>query len=355
MFLPFHLIFSQYDSYDNAVRRELYNQTLLFVFRITSNKAYCDFLKATGADVMPAEVRTWVRTHVLEDGYLMLNVKHWLYHCVANDLDAAKSASKFGIDSAHVKLGNLLQGRLLRGLTEYVNTGYVALDIHTTQLLTARVWFRNNEAITKFCWRKLKFVSQQQGEEVKNTIKDLMAEGVRALRHTWPCYPSELYCDNLFKRTAHNYGMNIIDKMTTEKHARLVRDGDGFTNLSVSLEAAQIGAETAIDPNLIADLTGTVGGHGQEHVDLKLSIERYMEDLSPKKKQVMLSLGNYIPEFTEWLVDHHYVDAREDNEHLRARAPLDWYTKLAAKWLQVEHAKVVQFVNGLRQDFSAYA
>ncbi len=355
-FPSFESLIPQYADLGTEVRKSLYRRTLGYAFRLIPYQQYADHLRSLNDDNTPTEVREWVKLNVSFNGYVMKHIKHWLYHSVFYDLSPEKLAEEFQIPDCDIRLASLVSGALSAGLYDCASK-YDCLDLHDTDKLIERVWVRNRPFTMRFCWAKLRFVCNQQGYTLEEVADELMTEGMRALLHAWPRYPSELYCDNLFKRTIHNCGINLIDKMTSDKHARLVADGNGFRSLNLHLDAAMLGVDTSQDVGLTVDMCGT-SGTTQEQLELKISLDYMLKNRpgfrGPRQQQLIRTLGYYVPEFTQWLREHRYVSWDEDNEHLRERTNLNWYTGLAAQWLEVEQHKVWHLVRQLQASLFEY-
>lgn len=327
-------------------RQKLYRATLGYAFSMIGYYDYTTRLKAH-TSASPADIRDWVRRQVLHNGYLMHNCKHWLLATVAGlDHDVVVS------EQDQRRMIALLTGPLLRGLQAlYAAHGYQG-QAHT-QAMLARVWADTRSQVTGFCWVKMRFVYQQQGLEQDDMADILMLEGLRALRRKWPAYPSELYARNLLVRTAKNTGLNIIDRVTTGKHARLIRDDQGdFHSLTVPWDAAVLVPDIRNDPHLVTGITGRPMGEGVSSVDVAMTLARIAETATDVYRSVMKALSTYDPAFSHWLGQHGHGN---DNEAVRHRISLNSYLRLVAGWLDCPLALVVAHVQSLRRNLKDYA
>lgn len=329
-------IFDEFPAYHTLSvdeRKSLYAKTLAYAFKWCTFCEYTAFVRRALGSPPASEVRAWARSKVLENGYLMHNIKHWVYNTVALRTDAKRIASRYGIHERDERLWSLFQdgSEAFRRLSRIAKK---PIPMRCTEDLFNEIIQSNLVFLNKFSRRKLRFVCMYSATDYSDIVQTLVCRGLRALRHEWPVYPSKQYMNNLFCRSCQNEGLNIIDQATSEKNARIVQDGAGFRITTMSLDYLTEG-----------DLYLPVSdSRWQQTVDLAVDIERHINNRW--QGALVECLSTYHVAFSAWLGNHGYVN---DNEILRERTHLEDYVHLVAKWLNVPFVAAKGFVSSLRE------
>lgn len=328
-----------YANLTSSDKRELHESTLLYAFRFINYQTYMRLLKEIMPPTVPVPViQEWVRTHILENAYLMHNIKHWVYNSVCLGVDPFDLVDECGIKEHDFKVATLLDddSRLHQQLQTICTK---PRPIDKTERVINRVVEENMEYLWKLVYKKLRFVSTHQVIAPNELVNDLMCRGLRALRHQWPNYPSTEYMHNLFRCSAQNEGKNIIDRATSKKNARLISVKDGFQTVTVSwdqmLETAQEMTEIVIGSAI----------DWEKNIDLHLDVHQLCDGVKWQERLVA-ALSGYEASLSAWLEQR---DINKDNEELLASIGLNDYIEAIAGWLGVPIPAVRHFIRDMRK------
>lgn len=332
-------------------RLGLYRATLAFCFRTIGANAFSAHVVAMstklGAEYTNTELRHWVRDNILYNGYLMRNLKFFVFAlCTRPEKGVKECAERFGVLGEDMCIEKLLTQPLIDKLVSFKSRsdGINFYSLNDYNKLLEEVWTQSHSWIARMCWRKLRFIANSTGVDVEDLQTEVMTEALRAVNHTWPNIPCELYAHNLFKRTAHNVAMNMIERSMSKKHARLVKSGDGFMQLNVDYEGVL--NNQGDDPALCIDT--------RESLDLKVDVGQFISKLTQKKRKFLESLIGTQLEFCSWLQSNDLITENQDNEDYLKTAGLTGYLKKVAEWLEIQHKQARAFLNYIRQYFTVY-
>ena len=320
-------------------KRELHESTLLYAFRFINYQTYMKLLKEIMPPTVPVPViQEWVRVHILENAYLMHNIKHWVYNSVCLGVDPFDLVDECGVKAQDYKVASLIEDdSTLHRRLQTICTKERPID--KTERIINRVVEENMDYLWKLVYKKLRFVSTHQVIAPNELVNDLMCRGLRALRHQWPNYPSTEYMHNLFRCSAQNESKNIIDRATAKKNARLVSVKDGFQTVTVSWDQMLETAE---------EMTELVIGSAtdwQRNVDLHLDVRQLCDGVKWQERLVA-ALSGYEASLTAWLEQR---DIMKDNEELLASLGLNDYIDAIAGWLGVPIPAVRHFIRDMRK------
>jgi hypothetical protein len=235
-----------------------------------------------------------------------------------------------------------LRNTLIEARDKAIGINLYSLDAYNK--LLESVWTDSTAWVARMCWRKLRFIANSTGVDVTDLQTEVMTEALRAVNHMWPHIPCELYAHNLFKRTAHNVAMNLIERSTSKKHARLVQTGEGWTQLNVDYEGL---VNNPIDDAALCVDTRTV-------VDLKLDVDLLITKLPRKKRLFVQSLVGTQLDLCKWLFDKNLITENQDNEDYLKEHGLTKYLKAVSAWLEIKHQQARDFLNYIRSYFGVY-
>ncbi len=327
-----------YSELTGQDRRKLHEDTLMYAFRFINYRQYMAEMKSVMPKDVPVPViQEWVRVNVLENAYLMHNVKHWLYNAVCLGDDPMDVAHKYGIQDYDLRVGYLIEkGEILHLKLKTICSK--PRPIEKTERIINKVIESNMDYLWRLVHKKLRFVSTYQVIAPNELVNDLMCRGLRALRHEWPNYPSVEYMHNLFRCSAQNEGKNIIDRATAKKNARLISIKDGFQTVTVSWEQM---LETTQE---IADYAMSSMTDWQRSVDLHLDVRSLCEGVKWQEKLVA-ALSGYEASLSAWLEQRQITD---DNEELLRSLGLQDYLETIAGWLGVPIPAIRHFIRDMK-------
>lgn len=338
-------------SIDLSERLGLYRATLSYCFRTLGANAFSAHLVRVNAkfdnSYTNTQLRHWVRDNILYNGYVMRNVKFFMFALATRgDKTVEECAKRFGVHDADTCLSYLVTPELKQYSLDVKRKSegikFYCLDSYNK--LLERVWLDNQSWVARMCWRKLRFIANSTGVDVDDLQNEVMTEALRAVNHTWPNLPCELYAHNLFKRTAHNVAMNMIERSMSQKHARLVKDGNGWKQLNVDYEGLSNNPEGLDDLSLDT----------REAVDLKVDVNIFISNLTRKKQKFLESLTGTQIELCQWLLSRNLITENEDNEDYLKSKGLTHYLKAVADWLEIQHSQAKAFLNHIRSYFTPY-
>lgn len=288
----------------------------------------------------------WRRT--LQSGYVVRNVKSWIYFCAKRRLrgTAAESAAyRFQVEPVDWGL-RLLVSTQLKSTLRKLSDKYPALSLAALDAQILRIFREMRDWLGKFVYRKMRFVYQQQGLEPHDMQMEVFAKGVQALYLMYPRVESELHATNIVKSAAHNYGINMLKQQTHVKRARITRASDGtFSSRVISLD------ELVTHVDLHAPDT-------KPYDDLRIDISRVYEQLATQgqwrqRKLIKLLMGMEDKGFNAWLITQQNIQST-CSEYID-RADPQRYLSLACQYLRLHPRKGRTFMTRLRDHFHAYA
>lgn len=205
--------------------------------------------------------------------------------------------------------------------------------------------------IKTIVWRKLRFVAKSSNFDLQDLHQDLLIKVIQAYYQVVPTVKSYQHIMNYLCRTAHNHAMNLINTNTSQKRGRLVNVGvdnaknNIFTLLVTSenqLNASSIEGEEVNYENLSSF-------HPMEKFELEFSVSQVLDGYkrqSRKHRLLLLLMGAFDLEFTEWLRERNLIRIDETNEDLQARC-IENYKYLCMKFLKVGEKRAESFLKSV--------
>lgn len=281
-----------------AHRRLLVDATVQYVFRFRSASAY----KKLFENVVGEKTRVIdLRRSLLSDGYVMKNLKLYLYYTHINRKQDPSDVSR----AFHVKARDRY---LYKALSVETRSHFARLK---TEGRNAMTLYGFDQALTgglasvrdytrKFVHRKMRFIMTSQSQEVHDIAAHLEIDGMQAVMFFYPNIESNEHLINIMKRTIHNSGINYIDKFTTEKRNRIGKDETGsFIARTMPLHSTSVLAELATVEN------GTlIDGTREDTLSLRIAVEKLLTKFTDKRQNFLkLLMGHYCENFTQYLKD----------------------------------------------------
>jgi hypothetical protein len=316
---------------------------------------------------------------VIADGYVVKNIKVWLFWCVKRGLrgeDALMAGVRFGIHEADRGLRLNMSADLKSHLAKLARN-YASLSVEALDKQVVTIFKEMRDWLGKFVYRKMRFVYEQQGLAAWDMQMEVFSKGIHALYLQYPRIETKLHATNIVKSAAHNYGINIIIQATNESKARLVRNGDNtFVSRVVNLDDIAVvttlaGEDTRPKYERRHDLNTTFNSFGYRNKPRTFNLEWLlcgapciktqtltiadeMKKLSRRQRIMMLLMGAEDPEFTTWLNTSRHRIRSTCSDYLDKADPTR-FMNLAFEFLKVDPKLGNQFVSRLRKRLHAYS
>lgn len=166
------------------------------------------------------------------ESYHVYCVKVALYKIVESKdfsgYNACKVFEKVGLSPLDVGLFNLVKDDLKKVKLRKK----IKVELPSEMTKRCSVFFQNNELfIKKFVLRKHRFIMKYFNLDASDIICDLRIAAIRAAYKAAPFYESQAHLENIMRRSVHNYGINLIERYTTKKRARIVSNEEDYSLL----------------------------------------------------------------------------------------------------------------------------
>lgn len=324
-------------------RRILVDATIRYAFRTINAKDY----EATFRAVTEHKIRLIeLRRSLLSDGYVMKNLKMYLYYAHTNrrtDLKDVEKAFRVKLRDRHLYKTLLPETR--RQLDEFKRKGFKAMTLYGFDESCVLALKKVKNFTRKFVNRKMKFIMTSDSQETHDIAAHLEMNGLQALMLYYPAFETMEHLINIMKRTIHNTGINYIEKHTSAKRGRLSRDAAGvFTAKVVPLHSVAVEKELSTIEN------GTlIDGSREDTFSLRMTVEKLLAKFSDKRQQFLqLMMGHYSEEFSRYLREAGLSTL--DNDLLWERAQdLEEYIQHTLDFLGVSYSTGDKFVSHLRK------
>ena len=169
---------------------DLESVILAFMFRVMLSREFTHWLK--GYDVSPAQALV-LRQEINSDGYLLMQIKPYLFWCYANGTPRKRHKRKklerlFKIAHPDRYLIDHLEDPILsKRLQHTLEDNYAALSYETLQNELARIYEKILPWTNAFVRRKLRFIYQyNQGFGHADLVHDCVTKGLQDILLTYP-------------------------------------------------------------------------------------------------------------------------------------------------------------------------
>lgn len=207
--------------------------------------------------------------------------------------------------------------------------------------------------ISRFAWRRLRFISKNGYMSMDDIITDLKMYGLYSMRLQYPKVQSRLHLVNVCKNSVRNFGMNMIASFTTKSRQHMRQEDDGsFSAVKVSIDSVNHDNFLTYH-NHTSDITGASSedGNGAAGVLDRISVTRVMEGLAgPRREFLELLLGHHNEGFSEWLQSIGYMENDELLDVLLEEDDVNSYISLAAEFVGISEYRANTILNEMRQN-----
>jgi hypothetical protein len=312
------------------------------------------------------------REAVLWDGYIMRNLKLWLFRCHRRGLTRKEGLAlckKFGLKKDDAKAYYYYLRYVKKSMPKIYSLCYSPKKFEAWM---AECIEEVNTFTMKFVYKKLKFVFSGQGLKAEDIAMDLYLKGMQALCFYMPRVETREHAVNIIKKVIANHGKNIIGKNTTQKAGRIIAQHDGtdekstfaqWTNRIMNIEAATTTAvlkeryRTNTHDVLSVPITGTknVSEHDYE---LSLDVKKMLMQASPKRKQFLrLLMGEFDYDFTLWLRDEELIDEDQNNQDFydrMSKAKMEKLMQYICSFLKLSDERTKKWIRKTRRHLEVY-
>lgn len=354
------LVFQHLGPVLPEVGRRITTVTIGYLLKVaTANDLARVIRHEMGAGTSVIDYRMALRT-----GYILKNVKLWLWRCYDQKYSpsqARAAMARFGVDESEWPLAAMvMKGKLAAKLQkDLVDKGYKSHELDHYEELIESSLDEVRVPIAKFAYRKLRFIVQAGHMDLEDLESDLEIKGLLGMLMQYPKVESHLHLTNICKTTYHNTGMNLIQHYTSAGRATMRREADGtFTSLKVSLDAG----DTAPDSGYLRTHNQSTDMHGNrytedeavvDHADF-MSANQILDRYTGKRHEFLRLLsGHFCEDFSAWLTRREEdTEAPISNDELLDKLLEDdlvgEYIDLAAEFIGVTSYKAHVLLSEVR-------
>lgn len=336
-----------YPSYATLAIKEqrlLVNYSIQYLFKHISAAKFTSLVRTSVNDKDFRVIE--LRRTLINKGYLIKNTKLWLYYWYKEKPTVNESTLRsFGIKKMDESLHKQLDTTTLKMLADLAKKGYKAKGVYEFDAALEYAVTNSDYVafVRKFVYRKMRFIFEMHGMDPDDICKKLTADGMQAAMFMYPKIESMEHFINIVKRTAHNSGINFIEKYTTKGRGRL-RSGAKLnedSRIIVPLSSPEVKDFLATNENGIH-----IDGKPYDSLTTCLSVARVTSQYTGKKQHfIKLLSGEYDANFSGYLKEN---KIRYDNDEYFNKADFDTYMSKALDFLQVPKSSGLKFVNSLR-------
>lgn len=341
------IIQSHYEPYKKlpkAKRDTLLNYSIQYMFKGISAAQFTKNFRDTIGDKNFRVIE--MRRTFSSTGYFLKNLKLWLYYWYINKPNYSE-AKKFGLLGTDRLVVKRLNEKTLKMFEGFKKKKLKAKTIE--QFERAIVFVVESEKcksfISKMVYRKMRFIYEPHGMEADDICKELLYGGIEAAMFTYPNITSGEHLTNIITRTAHNDGMNFINRYTTQRRGRIRQNSDGKRDSRIVVPIDSPEAHDYLNAE-----------HNASDENEKLTTQITVSNLLKKyngKQRYFLNLvgGNFDPKFSEWL--QRETPYKKDNEQLATTIDFNKYVLLVANFLGVKEKSCLRLIDEVREKLAA--
>lgn len=331
-----------------AQRKDIQILLIRYIFR------FCNAQKFTSqfhkiVDDKPRLIE--MRRDVLIDGYIMTNIKLWIYYVAANDLfrkQREETAKKFNIKKEDISILSL-KSSLEKEINNLVRGKYRALTLARLHTNIASSMERLKTKTSKFVYRKMRFIIQSQGLEPEDLIQQVMMLGIQEVYKHYPKIKSTEHCDNIMFKTIHDRGQNLIEFYSGKKRSKFEQLEDGtFTNKAVPISYA------VTDDAFTDNLSTSIDNSKVDFID-SLTVRKLLEKYTDRRQKFLKLLMERDTGFSKYLQDKKITRLMNDEFMDRCSTDMKVYISHVLNYLGVKQEVGEKFISTLRKELREYA
>jgi len=211
-------------------------------------------------------------------------------------------------------------------------------------------------------YSKLRFIARSSNLDLTDLQSELALKCIQSYYKIVPTNQGQAYVINYLKRAITNHSTNMIMTATTKKHGRLICTGVDSNNDRVFSLRTVAENQMTVTTNLNGDTTeSSIQDQDYCSSDPTLALENEIcvttildkyKAKAKKHRLLLLLMGKFDEQFTEWLHGRKLCLPREDNCSLQDRLDQNEFRKLISQFLHIDDAKVNVFLFKLGQSIS---
>lgn len=339
-----------YPSLPSKDQRLLVNYCIQYLFKAISASKFTTLVRETigEKDFRVIEMR---RTLLLSKGYFLKNLKLWLYYWYKEKPSVTKTLLKsYGVKAMDEEVHKVLDDTTKKMLEGLVKKGYKDKTLMEFDDALAYVTLHKDYVtfVRKFVYRKMRFIYEMHGQDPDDICKELTADSLQAAMFMYPKIESMDHLMNIVKRTAHNSGINYIEKYTTKGRGRL-RSGakpNEDSRVVIPLSSPEVKDFLATNENGIH-----IDGKPYDSFTTQISVSRITSKYTGKKQHfIKLLSGEFDKEFSDYLKGQRI---RYENDEYFGKVDFKTYMASALAFLEVPEKAGIKFVEKLRSKLSS--
>ncbi len=208
--------------------------------------------------------------------------------------------------------------------------------------------------IKSLTYNKLRFIAKSSNIDLSDLHSELVLKSVQTYYKLVPSSKGVLYVINYLKQTIHNHAMNMINTATTQKSGRLVCTG-------LDMHNDRIFSLLTVSENQMVMLSDNTDGEGDmsyqnqlycsndptEDLENEICMSTILDKYKRRTKKyrlLMILMGTYDEQFTEWLRNRKHCNQHEDNSDLQERLGTLEFRKLISQFLHINDDQVNVFL-----------
>lgn len=306
-----HTLLSKHVDLDTR-RDECYAVCLSYVFGLMTVTSFNERIRTLYPDCRPIDIRR----DLTSNGYLVKNIKLWLYQVVVSNVwcngpAIQKLAARYRIRLQDQTLVSYLRtsDMLLDGLLAYKLKGHRSVTLEGFDHFFAQHFRQLHTYCMKFVHKKFKFLFHMEGYSAEDYTLTLLSSAVQGLLIQFPKVDTSLHALNIMKTCIHNTGINYIKSAVAGGRNMYDRNVDGtFSCRKVSYELLAIDNTGGKDDFKVTHQSG-LDGRRDNALFLRMSINQLMERADKREKRLLrLLIGKENRKFTEFLRNEGVID-----------------------------------------------
>lgn len=312
--------------------------TLSYVFKFLSASQYSKKLKALLSEDRVIEIRNYF----LHDGYLLKNIKPWLYHVYyynAFRKDREKIRKAFNVDIEDEPLINVVKN--MKGMNTLINKKYPPLSLKDIDSVIVYALKKSDVFTKKFVFRKMAFIVRTQGIEFGDLINEVKEAAIHSVLFTYPRFKTFDHCLNTVKRTIHNKGVNLLEFYSGDSRSRLMQTSEGMISKNVPMSYA-------ITDESYNDFLECNLQNNETNIDDVMSIQSLLRTYTGRRQQFLSLLVEYNEDFTEYL-HNKKITKKTNDDYRESCSDLKQYIKHCLDYLGVSEKKGNSYINNIRK------
>lgn len=302
----------------NSVRQVV----LRYIFRLIGSTEF----KKTILKLSPASDKSLIlkiSRDILKNGYIMKNIKLWLYclsyHNLAGSRKRKEVADDFKILEQDYGLINVL-----RSIPEISKLHkYPSMELHEFDEVVGNQLRKLKPYIGKFVNKKMKYIQMFHTLSSADLCSDLMYEAIAVVMFYYPRIQNTQHLENIMKVKVRNTGCNMMDwygntKRCVELH-RTINDS--------SMDAL-------LEHEIVTD----------DHIT-KQVVTKLLMKYTDKRRDFLNLIMHYNKEFSDWL---HERGVKLPNDELLERGNHKNYINYVLDYLEVDREAAQPFINQIK-------